>query len=314
VGKLSEPVFGCIYGPSGVGKTTDTLYSFPRALFVAPPGALKPAATVVGYAPRTTKREAMTVMEVTDLLSRIDRKEFDAVCVDDFSLLVERTVMHFNKKLKGWDLWRTIRNKVIEFRDAARSVGVHVMLNAHEKAPEVKDGKLIRGGPALPGQLPNDLPPATDLCLRAWALPKTEEPTAQLNGVVIKNRIGWPVVYRCDVQEADWSTKDRHGVTPEFSPMNVGEILRLAGYDIRRAPGLEWQEDVVERVSEYLVREGVPLTKDAAGPILAAAVERIRQKGLTDNPMHIRWTLRDAVDRAALKRARSSMLTAYGVG
>ena len=37
------------YGPSGIGKTTDLLYSFPHGLFVAPPGALKPAEKVVGF-------------------------------------------------------------------------------------------------------------------------------------------------------------------------------------------------------------------------------------------------------------------------
>ena len=50
-----EPAFVCVYGPPGVGKTTDCGYSFPNALFLAAPGALKPLRSVCGYKPRSRR-------------------------------------------------------------------------------------------------------------------------------------------------------------------------------------------------------------------------------------------------------------------
>ena len=55
-----------IYGPSGLGKTVDQLYSFPQGLFVAPPGALKPAEKVVGHLP--DRMEAASIMDATRIV------------------------------------------------------------------------------------------------------------------------------------------------------------------------------------------------------------------------------------------------------
>lgn len=279
-----------VYGPSGAGKTADMLYSFPRGLFIAPPGALKPAYNVVGFVPASV--EVGTIMEATELLKKHAKSgEYDAIVADDFSLLAEQTVAQLEKKNSGFTLWGKVRDAVLEFRDTARHVGMHVILTAHESAPKTTNGAFIRGGPKLPGKLPEDVPGVCDIVLRAAA-----DPT----------RRGWHGCYRCTVDDASWVTKDRHGVTPDRAPMNLGEIMRLAGYTLRRAPGLEWQDEVVAGLSEALMGATGP-GQDKA--LLTAWSDQLRAAGHHD--LHIRWALRDALDRVSLTRAKANVLGMY---
>lgn len=276
------------YGPSGSGKTTDQIYSFPNGLFIAPPGAIKPAHNVVGFVPDTV--EASSIMEATSLLKEAAKhSKYDAVIVDDFSLLSESTVNALEKKLSGFKLWGAIRDHVLDFRDTARHAGLHVVLTAHESTPRTVNGTFVRGGPRLPGRLPEDVPTACDLVLRA---------------AFEQSKRGWHAVYRCTIDDPNWVTKDRHGVTPDRAPMNTAEILRMAGYEIRRAPGLEWQEGIVEALAKLLVDE-----PDNEGALMQEAIAICGEK--TDNPLHTRWVMRDALDRAALIRAKQNVLAMF---
>lgn len=277
-----------IYGPSGCGKTTDLLYSFPQGLFIAPPGALKPAHNVVGHVPDS--REAATIMDATDLVKKMGHdKKYDAIIVDDFSLLAESTVAALEKKLTGFKLWGEMRNVVLAFRDTARRAGMHVILTAHESSPRTMNGTFIRGGPKLPGRLPEDVPTACDLVLRSAFDP---------------SRRGWHGCYRCTIDDTQWVTKDRHGVTPDRAPMNTAEILRAAGYNIRRAPGLEWQEELVEALSVAMVAD-----PKAEASLVEEAIGLAREQ--TDNDLHVRWVLRDSLDRAVLQRAKQNALAIF---
>jgi hypothetical protein len=279
-----------IYGPSGVGKTTDLLYSFPNGHFIAPPGALKPAHNVVGFVP--SSGEAASIMDATKAvaaLAKANPNKFDAVIVDDFSLLAEFTIAQLEKKYTGFKLWGVLRDTVLEFRDTARHAGLHVVLTAHESTPRTVNGVFVRGGPRLPGRLPEDVPTACDLVLRA-----AHEPT----------RRGWHASYRCTIDDPNWVSKDRHGVCPDRAPMNTAEILRAAGYTIRRAPGLEWQEDLVEALATAVVADG---SQEKA--LMAEAVEICGE--YTDNPLHVRWVMRDSLDRAALRRANANVLRMF---
>lgn len=277
-----------LYGPSGVGKTTDLLFSFPSGLFVAPPGAIKPAHLVVGHVPDST--EASSIPEATKIVrERGKDKRYDAIIVDDFSLLAESTVAQFEKKYSGFKLWGALRDAVLEFRDTARHAGMHVVLTAHESTPRTVNGVFVRGGPRLPGRLPEDVPTACDLVLRA-AFDQT--------------RRGWHACYRCTIDDPSWVTKDRHGVTPDRAPMNTAELLRMAGYTIRRAPGLEWQEDLVQALATAMFEE-----PQSESNLVNEAIELAREK--TDNDLHVRWVLRDSLDRAVLMRAKRDVLSMF---
>lgn len=278
-----------IYGPSGGGKTTDSIYSFPRGFFVAPPGALKPAERVVGFVP--DHAEVATIMDATKVVQQQAKHvgKYDAVVVDDFSHLAENTIALLEKRLSGFKLWGELRDTVLEFRDVSRHAGLHVVMTAHESSPKTNNGLFVRGGPRLPGRLPEDLPTACDLVLRS---------------AYDSSRRGWHACYRCTIDDPNWITKDRHGVTPDRAPMNTAEILRCAGYTIRRAPGAEWQEPIVDVLARALVEN--PNEERA---LMEEAVSMCREH--TQNDLFVRWVMRDALDRAALMRAQKNALQIY---
>lgn len=284
-----DPAVAVLYGPSGAGKTVDMLYSFPTGLFLAMPGALKPAGGVVGFVPDS--KEASTIIDATKILEAEGKKgKYPAIIVDDFSLLADRTVSALEAKGKtGFKLWGEMRDIVLDFRDTARRVGMHVLLTAHESTPREVNKVFVRGGPKLPGRLPEDVPTACDLVLRT---------------ALDKNRRGWQMCYRCTISDPMWITKDRHGVTPDYSPMNTAEILRQAGFVVPRAPGLEWMEEIIDALAKTMVDE--PENEQA---LVEYAVSVAKEK--SDNLLHVRWLLRDALDRATLLRARRNVLDIF---
>jgi hypothetical protein len=290
--QFTEPAVVCVYGPSGMGKTTDTLFSFPMGLFMALPGALKPSLRVVGWDPYATGQ----VVPVADLdaavaaLTKIKPGVFDAVVVDDLSLLAERTMLkleakHANSR-SGFAMWNELRDTVIRFREAARACGLHVILNTHERQPETHDGTFFRGGPSLPSKtLTERIPHISDTVLRACADPTS--PGA------------WKGVYKCESANPQWIMKDRHGCCPPTAPQNIAEIMRLAGYTIRRYPGLEWQEDWVEWTASQL----------ATGRPEKEVMTELNSNFVDADPLHLRWVRRDGRHRFTLRKAYAHMIT-----
>ncbi len=128
-----DAVVVCTYGPSGIGKTTDQGYSFPRAIFIAAPGALQSIKTVCGYMPATAA--ARTIQEATALIQK-ESKNYKAVVIDDFSHIAEQTFNTLEKKFSGFRLWGELRDEALAFRDAARYAGVDVILNCFARETE----------------------------------------------------------------------------------------------------------------------------------------------------------------------------------
>ena len=280
---VKVPAFVCVYGRSGIGKTTDTGYSFPGGLFLAAPGALKPLPALCGYEPAQMPVE--TIDDATRAISAAAKQgDYDAIIVDDFSFLAEQTMAAYEKRYTGFRLFGALRDSVLSFRNAARYAGFHVVTTCWEKAPKLRDdGTRLRGGPALTGRLPEQLPAMCDLVLRA--------------DYDVKHK-PWPGIYRVN-GGADYVGKDRDAGTPDPAPMNLGEILRHNGYAVRRLAGLDWQEPMVEQIAQALLA----LVADGSGD--RALLEQVYAALLAEgrDPRHVRWTVRDAADRAALRRA-----------
>jgi hypothetical protein len=290
-GIASQPAFVCQYGVIKTGKTTDLLYSFPRAIWISAPGALKSALGVVGYEPRK-QFYVEHIREATALVEAAPKGRFDALLVDDLTLLVERTVAALEKAgVKGYDLWGSVYKQMLRLREAARECGMHVVLNAHESPPGVTDGTFWRGTMALPGKkLGYSIPAACDIVVRAFPNDKIT--------------VGWPISYLCDPTNTDWTSGDRHNVTPAISPMNLGEILRLAGrvggnpaFGPRRLDGLEWQEVLVEKGAAALA--GKLDDADEVKKILGMIMEKALRSHTKDE-RHAIWAVRDTYDRAVL--------------
>ncbi len=277
----TDPVVVCTYGPSGLGKTTDVGYSFPTALFVAAPGALGSIESTCGYSPKRT--QVNTIPEATKLIEQVAGK-FETIVIDDFSFLAEQTFSQFEKKYNGFKLWGELRDAALEFRDKARFAKINVVINCWLQPPKSKpDGTKLRGGPMLPGKLPESIPALCDLVLQCQQEPK---------------RKPWPVVYRCHA-DPSFVMKDRTNTASvcDPAPMNLGEILRAAGVKISRLPEYKEQEDHVEAIATSLTGE---VMSDAN--LLNGIYTGLLKKGL---PVHFaKWTLRDATDRFVIRKAK----------
>jgi hypothetical protein len=299
-GIAEQPALILIYSPPKRGKTSDVLFAFPRAKWIAAPGALKPSLGLVGYEPpRGDQHDAESIADATKIVSEVKAGAYDAVVVDDLSLLVDRTVARLARSgADGFGLWGKVHDQILALREASRRAGMHVAITCHESPPHVADGTSYPGAPALPGKtLPYKLPAACDLVLHAEPAPM---------GTV---SLGWRVLYRCDPTDASWISGDRHNVTPDPAPMNLGEILRLAGrvggnprFGPRRLPGLEWQEPLVQKASERI--EPLLGDDDAVRDVLRAVVHGAQKHHRADE-RHALWAARDALDRAILNRGLS---------
>ena len=296
-----ESVFAIAYGASKRGKTSDCLYSFPNALYIAAPGALKPAEWI-GIPAAYLEQRRRLVDDIEALLGIIrDIKvspkgpgEFAACVVDDFSLLSDTTFSRLEKKLSGFKLWGALRDLIIELRDMGRRKGIHMIFNAHESGTRTYQGRFIRGGPKLPGGLPEDFPAACDMVLRA-----VEHPD---------RRLGWRAAYQCSNTRSDFITGDRHKKAYDMCPMNLGELLRSAGFVLPRLPGMEWSNDVVEALAEALIPQflkGDPMQEEAQQLLRVAAVQ-IEAKYTKDKRL-VGWVIRDSIDRAMIRIAHTQM-------
>ena len=294
-GPYGLPAVVLAYGRPKIGKTTDAIYSFPTALYLAIPGALKAAASVVGVErskmavaqPRTLPEATVLIQEAAQL------NRFPAVVVDDFSLLAQSTLSQFEQGVgrNGYAAWGKLRDAVIAFRDTARAAGMHVILNAHERGADTVSGRYLPGGPKLPSKsLTEEVPAIADTVLRAS---------------VDAMRKPWPGVYLCDPTDAAFLSGDRHNVAPKKGPMNMGEILRAAGYTLPRLPGLEWQDEIVHAGTEAI------LAGELEKEVLTKLVSHCDGQG--HNRLHQRWCLRDILDRVTLRRHQANTLAGFGL-
>lgn len=301
MGQIAEQsAFIIQYGDVKQGKTGDCGFSFPRAKWIAAPGALKPLLGLCGYEPpEKDQHNVESIKDATEIVAKLAPKSFDAVVVDDLTLLVDRTVAKLTKSGSGgYDLWAAVHAQLLALRETARRCGMHVVLNCHATPPHNNDGTFYKGSLALPGKtLPYKIPAAADLVLHA-----EPAPAATVS-------FGWPVLYRCDPADPTWVTGDRHNVTPDYAPMNLAEILRLIAqvnhnptFAPRRLPGLEWQEKIVEAVALKL--QGVLADDEATGAILKQTFEGCLAK-FTKDERHALWAVRDALARATLRLSLS---------
>ena len=287
-----EPVLALSYGPSGIGKTTDSGLSFPNALFIAAPGALQSIRNVAGYEPLV--ETAVTIPDVTKLINTIGSykakgqdTKIDAIVADDFSYLAEQTFAQLEKKFNGFRLWGELRDAIIDFRNASRFAKVHIIVNCWEQAPKDKPGGArVKGGPMLSGNLPEQVPAMFDMVLRCGLDPM---------------RKPWPGIYQC-VADPNYTMKDRLNIATVChpAPMNMAELIRAADYTVSRHPDLHWQEEIVEKIAQQMLAEGAGRDKDIAN----ACYTDLVKNGV--RPPHARWTLRDALDRTVIRRAKAS--------
>lgn len=291
-----EPAIISTYAGSGDGKSVSALYAAPQGLFLTPArGGLIAARALLTKAVReeevrtldqARERAAVILKEAAykDPTNRI-------IVLDDFSILAERSHLAIEESgVKGWDIWQRLARQVQKLRDFALNETVTVILGAHIAPPKTTDtGAFIPGGPLMPSQkLSGTLPHVSSLVLRGGKDPFVQPPE-------------WPGIWRVDVNDGNWLTKDRYCVLGPESPMNLREILVRAkeiGHAVvvpRRLPGLEWLDVAAEQVAQGLAQ-------GAFSTPLAAAEALGRAPGLPSNdPRLLRWAWQDGVARYRLR-------------
>ncbi len=283
------PAVAGIAGEPGLGKTVDCLYSFPRALFIAARGSLKPAVSVVGHVPLV--EYARDVDDIQKLVrakvtpAAIKSRTITGVVIDDFGAAVgaselDALTRSTDARRVYKDLGIKVRNLIDDFRD----LGVHTTLSTHKKSAKNPTAESAghQGGAGLPGQLMTVVPSITDL----W-----------VNMHPDSMRRPWGASYHTGLSMLGaQGTRDRHDVCGERSPPNLGELLRAAGYKLDRPPGLEWQEDLLESITNTVMSGGGTINQAAA-----FALSTMREKNTP--PWAIRWLLRDLVDRVEIRTA-----------
>jgi hypothetical protein len=316
-----DPSFSIAYADLKAGKTSDVLAAFPNAVFVAAPGALAPAINLWGFEP-PQRNDLETFGDVRRFGEKMDSKHV-ALVVDDATLIADRTAnYYFGKGLRGWDIWGAVLASAVKMRDSLRRRGFHIAFTCHPRSARVENGVRVRGGPSFQGQCALKIPAACDFLLRAEARPgaMTAATGSDLGietggvagaGTEATQQFGWPMVYRL-AWHPDWMQGSRYG-TPDLAPMNLGEILRLAGFSIPRMKGLEWQDKVAAGLAQALW-DG-PGLGDAA--YTRACFEQVKAGCLarfSQNEAHVYWAIRDGFDRAVLHVAAAGQRRAmWGV-
>lgn len=282
-------------GPSGIGKTTDLILTWPRALFFCSPGAVKPARQFLGR--DLEPWQIVHVRTISDVIAHLQKMAGDgslqqasAVVVDDLSILAESSYLELKSKYSkshNFAMWDDLKRQLQTLREWLRHLNLHAGCNAHLAAPETdSNGVFHKGGPAMPSKkMRSQIPHIADLVLVAEAK---------------ANRKPWGAVYRCDPPNPQWHVKDRHGVCSGIMPMNTGEILRAAGYAIPRLPGLEWQDAVADKVVEKINEGQDPMT------VWSESWEKLASQGVFNG--HIYMSLRDGMDRHTIQTKQQTGL------
>lgn len=278
------PAFFGIIGPPGSGKTTDLVRGCGASSLIAcSAGSLKPVRGVLNLPPErmppehkaNTLDEAIVALRLMSKMPLAKRPKF--YLADEMSWMASNTLAEIEAKNTGWTVWSKLKNKANEFRDVARDSSINVGVNGWETPATNKPGKgKIRGGMLLPADMPEYFPGLLDYFMRA---------------VYDMTRPGHPWVYVTRGND-EWSMKDRDNKTPNPAPMNLGEILRFAGYDTPR--WFPWHNDLYP-----IYRQGLTaLVAQGVQPMQAAEMmyQATVQKHPNAHPSHVKWLIQDVLD------------------
>lgn len=275
-------VFICLYGPSKAGKTVASAAAGSTGAFIGTPSGLLSARKFLGIEALNI-HSASTVPEAISQIKKLLSSKssvIPSIVIDDFSLMVEATINEYESSKGKGGMWSALTRDVLEIRDAAREAterGAIVIFNCHEQPPRTSSGKFIRGGPALPGQLPEKFSGMVDVIGRV-----VYESTAA----------PWKYQLRFDPQP-DYVCGDRLGVFPGMAPMNIAEGLRFAGYPIPYPKGMEWAAPVVQKLADKIVSDGIESWPET----IQTAFSKLKSQHKTP---FARWAVQDALHRAIL--------------
>lgn len=312
-GPYGEPAVVFDYGDLGAGKSIDKVKAFPNALFLVPPGGLKSAVSVLGFMPPNIRKvrtlyDCMNVI-AQEFLAADGASRYPAVGIDDATIVCDDTLIAMKEmgigstrsgndepRLRYLELATLLKG----LRAQLTSVGVHVLLNWHERKPTEHKGEHFPGGPETGSKSQTKTIAAIgDLVVRA----RLEQA-----------RVPWTSYYECKPGDLSYTYKDRFDLVGKRAPMNTGEILRQAGYWVPRLNGLEWMDEIAGQIADDVLQQtggAVPSGAHRSGTLGRWASHLLNQKVAVP---FVRWVVQDGLDRAEIIAARHvKSMTGMGV-
>jgi hypothetical protein len=287
-GRWGEPAFVVVFGPVGIGKSTDVALFDPEAWTLGAPGCVKGAEKILGpdrYAALVGRRiEAQNIDHAIGVLNAIAAGQLErrTVLVDDLSLLAEAETVALKSQISRSDtryLWDVFASKIILLKTAMRRAGVHVLASCHMRSPSTDEkGKFTPGGPSMGGPKGTMI-----LATEADVIYGLERDPACYP---------YPAAYRCEYPSQQWAYKDRYGALLGTAPANLREILRTVDAAPPRPAGLEWLDDAAESVAS---------TPGNPRDVGQEAYTRLRSH-VGDGPAF--WAVRDGLARRTLRERK----------
>lgn len=309
-----DPPVVCLYGYSGNGKSTAVLRAFPNAGIVAPKGGVKPASFLgLELDADQIYRDVRLFDDIIQVaVPRAVAQGRDALIIDDLTYLADESAaayrQHFGDEKDYMKPWRIFTERMQMLRSVSREAGIAVAFDAHLMPPsQDKRGNLLKGGPALPGEVAaQKFPVMCDLVARV---------VHDISASGIDPVTGddyWPYLMEVEPNDPSYVMKDRDGLLRGKYLMNPGEALRMSGYNISRPRGMEWQEGVVAKVSGAIAQGETKgdIFADVNGWMLSnhlGQVDPPRALGI----MRSVWF--DIDSRVLLTRQRNKALTKFGI-
>lgn len=295
MGDQQTPGLIATYGPMGSGKSSDLVATcLGDGAFLGASNGLQVGTTSFGVPAGLVESRTLQIdrmEQVPEGIKFCASKGYRSVGIDDGTLLMKRThlaaeesfALYKNGARVGVDMamWGYLDRLIYEIAYAAAWCGMRVYINFHQREPSMdRNGVFYVGGPDLSWKkLTPRIGYHFDLVQQSIKDPERQR---------------WDGKVKCDERNPRYTQKNRIVDTLTEAPLNTAEMLRASGRTVPRFKGLEWMDDVAEKLAESIL-SGVP-EAEARAPFKEQLINN-------QAPKLIRWALRDGTHRARIRRA-----------
>lgn len=246
------------------------------------------------------------------------KSQFGTVIYDDQALIDALWVADMRRRFDAGDVnvprtrngafdvrgtYGLLNEMKLDMSDLTRHLGMNYWVTTHLiEAGTNEQGESWGTGPNLGSKKQMDRVPAwIEFCywLKAADFRQVLDPWHQ-------------AIYHVEKSEAV-KTKDRSNICWRSTPANIRAILRASSLDVdlRRIPGLEWQDEVMEEIAEVTADSG--LDRTAIAEVMTRIfkergdIDFIPESPETPELKHIQWALSDGLALGTIRhRQRTS--------
>ena len=312
----------CLFGEDKVGKTSAALEAFTDALWVGSRDNMQtvwqntlglPLDDLYVQDPPVRALESRTengvdILGLDDLVAGIEQQDPKdrpkKLGVDDFNALVYSTYSFYdnspgattkNGAHDNFYAGKKVGPMIARLCEKLRYLDIATIFVCHEKPGKYdNDGAWQKGSVDFPWRgMAKELRRMFDINVRILGNEDSLDPWF--------NRTFFHRPF-----DKNWITGDRSEVCWDVTPGRLYEVLRAGGYEVRRFPGLEWQDDVADEVAALLA--GVTNRLDVQ-KILAETGKTWHIDGR--NRKHVRWAVQDGIARMQIQRRQTADLFAF---